>query len=380
MQDQGDSGISVGAGDLTVPLEAPKRGGWREGWRSDWRSSAGAVPLAWAGGVSATPETPAYVNLGDALSPVMVALVSGRPVARAPMTGRGERMAAIGTIGQGLSGGTVDLWGTGCSPNADPLAPGPKEPYRPPAGTRLQLAATRGPYAARLLSGGDFPALPYGDPALLLPRFHHRPVEKRCDLGVVLHLAELADRQLTVTPKPGLARYEVSEEDSGIRLITMVAPPTLAGIADKLDELRACRRIVSTSLHGIAIAIAYGIPCLYVAPGPGEPGLSAVALDPKGAVWPDGVNARFPDLYAGLGAREMAFWVQPKRRATDWGALIDAVDRAGACAVDPAQMDALAAACPAGHRPLDVPEGDLRRATMLDAIPHLPRRGRTILS
>ncbi|MEO1470597.1 MAG: polysaccharide pyruvyl transferase family protein, partial [Pseudomonadota bacterium] len=280
-----------------------------------------------------------YINVGDALSPVMVALVSGRPVRRVGMARHGrdpaasagerpDRMAAIGTIGQNLRRGTVVAWGTGCSPHANPLEPGPKRPYAPPGDTRLVLAATRGPYAARLLAGGAPPAIPHGDPALLLPLFHRPPVAARHALGVVLHLSELADRGFEAVAKPGLARYAPAPGE-GVRLITMVAPPGIDAIADKIDEIRACRRIVSTSLHGIAIALAYGIPCLYLGAGPGGAGLREAALDPGGAAWPQGVNARFPDLYAGLGAGRMAWWCQPKGERTDWARLAAAVEREG---------------------------------------------------
>lgn len=363
--------------------------------------SGNAVPLSWAAG-AARPDP--YVNLGDALSPVMVALVSGRPVTRAAMAveaerpgmaarlagragqaglGGVDRMAAVGTIGQNLRGGSVALWGTGCSPYAGPPGKGARSPYRPPAGTDLRIAAARGPYAARLLSGGGRPAVPFGDPAMLLPRFHHRPVAPRYALGVILHLAELADRAHVAHPAPRLTRYDGIAPaydlapraagiaglvegfrrgfgpptgdggEDGIALITMVTAPDAGAIAARLDTIRACRRIVSTSLHGIALALAYGIPCLYLAPPPGPAGFGEVAVDPAGIDWPEGINPRFPDLYAGLGYRRMPFWRQPKDARTDWDAVMAAIDTAidpaeGRDACAGARAEDLIAACPAG--------------------------------
>ncbi|MEL6768286.1 MAG: polysaccharide pyruvyl transferase family protein [Pseudomonadota bacterium] len=307
--------------------------------------------LAWVAG-NAGP--PAYVNVGDALSPVMVSLVSGRAVERVPFVSEGARMVAIGTVGQSVRGGQAAIWGTGCSPWANPLAAGAKRPYTPPENTALHLHATRGPYSARLLSEGGAPAIPFGDPAMLLPRFYAPMRRPRHALGVVLHLSELADRAFNAHPKPGLARYRLGGAP-GVRLITMVAPPGSAAIRAKIDELLDCERIVSTSLHGIAIALAYSIPCLYLSAARGAPGLMHAPLDPAGTGDVPGVNARFPDLYAGLGQREMAWWRQPKDRETDWQALIDAVDRAGANG--PLVPEGLAEACPAGLAPLSPPAG-----------------------
>lgn len=309
----------------------------------------GAVPLAWVG---AARQGHSYVNVGDALSPVMVALVSGRPVRRAGFASSRHRMSAVGTVGQSLCGGTVEVWGTGSSPWANPLER-ERRPYRPPAGTVLRLHATRGPHSAALLSGGRAAAIPYGDPAALLPRFYAPAVEKRWELGVVLHLSELADRSFAAVPKPGLERYRVPGDLAvAIRLVTMVGPPGAEGVRAKIDELLACRRVVSTSLHGIALAEAYGIPCLYLGSAPGEPGLRRIAFDDPAIAE---VNARFPDLYAGMGRRDITFWRQRKLYPTDWEALIAAIDRHWE-PVSP-DLDALAEACPAGCAPLRAAPG-----------------------
>ncbi len=89
-----------------------------------------AVPLAWAG---STTEMD-YLNFGDALSPVMVALLAGRDVQRVPTKSTTPRMAAVGTIGHGFSGGEVWFWGTGCSSwkNPSPPRPSAKPSRRPP--------------------------------------------------------------------------------------------------------------------------------------------------------------------------------------------------------------------------------------------------------
>ena len=53
-------------------------------------AAEGAIALSWA---AATPSRD-HLNLGDALSPVMVALVAGRPVRHSPFRAATPRLAA----------------------------------------------------------------------------------------------------------------------------------------------------------------------------------------------------------------------------------------------------------------------------------------------
>lgn len=273
-------------------------------------------------------------------------------------------MAAIGTIGQNFRGGRVEIWGTGCSPWRAP-APARLGPYAPPPDTDIRIHATRGPMSARLLSGGRPPDAPFGDPAALLPRFHAAPVAPRWELGVALHLSEVAERSFEATPRAELARY-APPGDGSVRLITMIAPPTVTALRDKIDEIRACRRIVSTSLHGYAIAAAYGVPCLYLGGDPGEDGLASADLRDPDTI--GRVNARFVDLLLGYGETEIVYWRQHRRRPTDWDALIAAADaEARRLTLDEA---ALIAACPAGAAPLSpAPGGDIWDHPLVRRVP-----------
>ena len=300
----------------------------------------------------------------------MVAMVSGRRVSPVHFAADRARMSAVGTIAQDLRGGRVHVWGSGCSPWSDPLTPN-RRPYTRPPGTEFRLHATRGPLTARLLSEGHPPDLPFGDPVAALPRFYAPQIAKRWDLGIVLHLSEVAVRDFTANPKAVLARYTLPQ-DGSLRLITMIAPPTVHAIRAKIDEILACRRIVSTSLHGLAIAAAYGVPCLHLGADPGANGIARVAVD-----GPDSarINARFIDLYGGCGAREIVYWRQHRRDMTDWDALIRAVD-AEAHPLSP-DVDALVAVCPAGTTPLSPPaNGTIWDHPLIRAVPCRARRRR----
>jgi hypothetical protein len=309
----------------------------------------GAIPLGWSGATATAP----YVNFGDALSPVMVALCTGLPVARVPFGSTAPRLAAVGTIGHGFAGGTVWFWGTGASLYRNPFAPpDQKEPYTTPAKTTIHIAATRGPISERLLGADGAIAAPgvYGDPVWLLPRFHARPVPQRWDLGVILHLSDLTDRAFDVHFNPLHERYVIPPEFAGrVKLINTVTPVSVRALFDKVDEIRACRRIVSTSLHGLVIPESYGIPCLYFAVR-GKEGLAEVPPDLD-----TGIDPRILDLYGGLRLRRFPIYVQARRRRTDWEKLMRAVDAAW----EPRRFDGdgLLSALPVTAAPVAVPPG-----------------------
>ena len=308
------------------------------------------VPVAWVRG-QAEPGQPTFVNVGDALSPFLVTMVSGRPVAHGGFKRRKRRIGAIGTVAQVFENGVVDIWGTGCSPFFKPQKAHLTRPYEIPEGTEIHVHAARGPQGAALL--GATGPVPYGDPAALLPRFYRPAIEKRWELGVVLHLSDLADRAFEAHPAAGQTRYVVPAEWADkVKLITMIGPDTVAGVQGKIDELLSCKRVVSTSLHGFVIPAAYGAPTFYMGEDPGPNGPAKLRLNAR----EDGrINARFVDLFRGYGLDEATYWRQAKADATDWGALIEALDtQAPTVSID---EDALMAACPAGCAPLTPPVG-----------------------
>ncbi|MEO1776562.1 MAG: polysaccharide pyruvyl transferase family protein [Pseudomonadota bacterium] len=325
----------------------------------------GTVPLAWAGGTPAQD----YLNLGDALSPVMVALLCGLPVERVPVTSRQLRLGAVGTIGQNFRSGHAVFWGTGCSPYRR-AAGRPRARFEPDPGMTATLAATRGPLSAMLLSGGGAPDIPFGDPVWLLPRFHAPPVTPKWDLGVIVHLSDLEGPGLAARADPAVPCFGVSGEDVGrVRLITTRTEVSAEALGARIDEILACRRILSRSLHGLVIAESYGIPCLTLADG-ARAGVEEVRISPSATL-----DWRMLDLYAGLGCDRLPVWRQPRDLPTDWSAAMQAIDTAWS----PVHLDegALIGAFPLDLAP-SMPERALSAATGLWSLPlitDLPYRG-----
>lgn len=108
--------------------------------------------------------------------------------------------------------------------------------------------AVRGPQTrAFLIEKGYVVPEIYGDPALLLPLYYKPKREKKFKLGVIPHYSD----------------YELVKEwykdDDHINIINLM---TLS-IESTTDEILKCEKIVSSSLHGIIVAHAYGIPAVW---------------------------------------------------------------------------------------------------------------------
>ena len=110
---------------------------------------------------------------------------------------------------------------------------------------------------------------------------------------------------------------------SSIRIINTLTSIDPEGLKDKFDEILSCKRIVSTSLHGMVVAESYGIPCLYFATRGTEPG-RGFRGEPLNADW---LDLRIRDLYTGIGRTRLPLYVQPRDEESDWQDVMKAIDR-----------------------------------------------------
>lgn len=204
-----------------------------------------------------------YRNWGDAINPWLVEAISGRHVTSIDIDARSlfptagcfnadPMYAVVGSILQHADCRTV-VWGAGFE------AAG----LRPRQAPR-SIHAVRGPLsAAELRAAGIACGETYGDPVLLLPRLYRPLAGKRFRLGVIPHLADLAD--------PALGRFAARDD---VRVIDLRGP-----LWATINAVAACERVVSTSLHGLILADAYGIPNAWVALGGEIPGGTFKFLD-----------------------------------------------------------------------------------------------------
>lgn len=148
-------------------------------------------------------------------------------------------------------------------------------------GHGVTFFAVRGPLSRKGIRNAYVPSV-YGDPALLLPRYYSaKSPGRRYGVGLVPHYV---DRVAMFSSDPGVATVDVRDPDW----------------QRTIDLIVACDVIISSSLHGVILAEAYGVPAIWV-----EASHRVI-----------GSGFKFRDYYASTG-RE----VQPVRWSADLSAI-----------------------------------------------------------
>lgn len=182
-------------------------------------------------------------NWGDKLNEWMGRKISGlKVVHRADIYPYPPRTIQY-WIGSHLATGCADpnavIWGAGCISATVPLVGQPQK-----------ICAVRGWLSNQRLKKAGLPAPEVvGDAALLLPRLYKpkRSLEQ-VSLGVIPHCFEW-DEEF----------YRRTREWDDVRVIDICG-----GIEDVIEQIVACDRIISSSLHGIICADAYGVPSFWL--------------------------------------------------------------------------------------------------------------------
>lgn len=204
-----------------------------------------------------------YNNWGDALNPYLLGrLIGCEIVARSNADCEpGPHVLATGSILQWANADSV-VWGTGAISAEVILACSPR-----------RILAVRGPLTQKicLRSGLDCPAI-YGDPALLMPDVY-QPRSTRGDaLGVIPHYVDQGSAFVARCRAAGLTVIDV-----------------FSGIESFVEQVAGCSGILSSSLHGLICADAYGVPSRWIH-------ISDGVL---------GQGFKFRDYYASLGVEEV---------------------------------------------------------------------------
>lgn len=175
-------------------------------------------------------------NAGDVASGSIVAYVSSRPV---EVIGEGAvetpNLIAIGSILHWADGNSI-VWGTGLIDANVRLAVKPKS-----------VLAVRGPLTWEMLrqQGVGSPRI-FGDPGVFLAQIYPKR-QPRWPLGIVPHYVDRS------------APFVLRAAASGARIIDVSEP-----IEQYAAALSSCERILSSSLHGLVFAHAYGIPAAWI--------------------------------------------------------------------------------------------------------------------
>ena len=174
-------------------------------------------------------------NFGDALSPWLAArLYNGNVVYKNGK--KAKTFLAIGSVISKATSKTI-VWGSGGFGTENLLS------YSNKINTKAVYKAVRGPLTRNLLriSGVSCPEI-YGDPALLLPYFYYPEVQKTYEVGIILRWSE--------------KKWNNLEFGEGIKKIFFGTDK----IEETIQDILSCKKIISSSLHGIILADAYNIP------------------------------------------------------------------------------------------------------------------------
>lgn len=171
-------------------------------------------------------------NFGDLIGPYILEKMSKHKVVYAQPVDTYSYYVFGGSIINHVNKHAV-VWGAGLGTLTDGINP------------EAKIHAVRGPLTrARALSIGINCPSVYGDPGMLLPKFYTPPQGKKHRVGVLPHYVD-AFR--------GFDRYP------WVHVIDVFQP-----IEAVIDAIASCDAILSSSLHGIVVAHAYGVPAAWV--------------------------------------------------------------------------------------------------------------------
>lgn len=169
-------------------------------------------------------------NFGDTLSPIILEWVLKEKIEYAKRSDTGK-ILAVGSILVAIKNDDV-VWGSGTNR--------PDLIIRTPKGAKF--LAVRGPLTKSMIRGAEVPEV-YGDPALLLPLIYRPEIEKKYETGIVPHYV---DKHL-VNLRPGQRIIDIQADWKKV-----------------VEGILSCEKIISSSLHGLIAAEAYGIPAAWI--------------------------------------------------------------------------------------------------------------------
>lgn len=184
-------------------------------------------------------------NLGDFLSFVIVDWMLARRGLKADQ--EVKRTCFLNTVGSNTfsSYQNAVIWGSGVGAkdelNSKINRILNKYPFR-----RLDIRAVRGPIAREKLIqfGHKCPAV-YGDPAILMPLIYNPvPPEQKSDILIIPQF--MAEKEI----REKYPQYPIESMNTN-------------DYKHVIDAIVSCKKVVTSSLHGIILAEAYGVPAVY---------------------------------------------------------------------------------------------------------------------
>ncbi len=181
-------------------------------------------------------------NWGDKLNPCLIAKLSTRQVLHQSQVFSSWVPVVYWVIGSSLGrirNCNAVVWGAGFLNADDNIAVKPRAVY-----------AVRGFRSADKLKqlGLIHHDIPVGDPALLMPLLYKPIQEPLHEIGIIPHF-----RELDLPVVRSLQRHKECK-----------VIDVCGGLQEFCSEILSCRQILSSSLHGLITAHAYGIPARWL--------------------------------------------------------------------------------------------------------------------
>jgi pyruvyltransferase len=207
-------------------------------------------------------------NWGDKVNPYLVEKLTGKKVISSNALFNFKNKPEILGVGSIITGDLSNyvIWGSGVISEKTTLVNKPKE-----------VLALRGHNTLQKIRavGGDCDV--FGDPVLLFPEiFPANNVSKKYKYGIVPHFKNkdsIGIQKIKALNNPEIKIIDIQSE----------------GVEQFVIDILSCENIVSSSLHGLILAEAYGIPTARVI-------FSENLL---------GGDYKFYDYYSGVGIKEM---------------------------------------------------------------------------
>lgn len=180
-------------------------------------------------------------NYGDLLSKYLVEKISGvsvnwiQPKKQKWYSFNKTHFLGAGSIIHHATKHSI-VWGSGIIDDKQKIAP-------------AKFKAVRGPETRKhLLNLGYNCPVVYGDPALLLPDYYNPDIQKRFKLGIIPHYTDFPLIK---------SLFGELQEVKVIDIMTL-------NVEEKTNEILACEKIISSSLHGVILPHTYNIPALWI--------------------------------------------------------------------------------------------------------------------
>ena len=194
-------------------------------------------------------ETPKRLipNFGDQLNPYLIEKITGKKPENRPPSPEYTTLLGIGSV-LGLFPEQLKyciIWGSGFG----------KRPLRiKMLIKRIKIAvpkkicAVRGPLTRNVFLKHKIscPEI-YGDPALLMPHFFDPKIPQKYEIGIIPHYIDINHPWVQENRGNGILIIDIRQD-----------------VESFIEKVISCKKVISSSLHGLIIADAYKVPSVWI--------------------------------------------------------------------------------------------------------------------